>query len=118
MKQLREERGFRGKPLGAEEEFNATLFRAVREQLHVHKLGVPPEVAVSSFRLPGTLVLVSAIYDKFQEPGCTCKPTRGALWAGDVFRPCSDGGFRVRYRIASTFASAQASWEGTLWIRI
>jgi hypothetical protein len=32
MKQLREERVIRGRPLGAEEEFKATLFRAVREQ--------------------------------------------------------------------------------------
>jgi hypothetical protein len=71
MKQLREERVIRGKPLGAEEEFKATLFRAVREQLHVHKLGVPPEVGVSSYLLPGALVPVSAIYDKFQEPGFT-----------------------------------------------
>jgi hypothetical protein len=78
MKQLWEERVIRGKPLGAGEEFKATLFRAVREQLHVHKLGVPPEVGVSSYLVPGALVPVSAIYDKFHEPGCSSKPTRGS----------------------------------------
>jgi hypothetical protein len=75
----------RGKPLGAEEEFKAPLFRAVREQLHVHKLGVPPEVGVSSYLVPGALVPVSAIYDNFHEPGCSSKPTRGSALAGDSF---------------------------------
>jgi hypothetical protein len=64
MKQLREERVIRGKPLGAEEEFKATLFRALREPLHVHKLGVPPEVEV----MPGSRSAGPGICDMRQVP--------------------------------------------------
>ena len=116
MRQLRDEAAMRGRELSAEDEFKATLFETVREQQLLRKLGVPPEAGLSSYLVPGARVAISAIYDKFHEPGCTSESTRGALWAGDVFPICGCAGVECETRFAVTFESAQASWEKH-WIR-